>query len=224
MHVFDYKFAPRYKNFFDKFTNSLVGFKSLQEYKDLKLKPKRKINTKLIEEEWDNIQKIMISLGVKKTTQSIITGKLSSYARRNKTKRALWEYNNIIESIYLLDYVDSSALRQNVQRALNRGESYHQLRRAISYANFGKLKFKTEEEQQLWNECSRLISSAVIFYNESIFSNLLEAKTLNLDMIKSISPVAWQHINFFGRYEFTKKPDPLDLEIIVKPVKKPKSL
>ena len=224
LHVFNYKFAPRYKNFYAKFTDSLVGFKYLQEYKDLKLKPKRKINTKLILEEWDNIQKIILSLGVKKTTQSIITGKLSSYARRNKTKKALCEYNNIIESIYLLDYVDSPSLRQNVQRALNRGESYHQLRRAISYANFGKLKFKTEEEQQLWNECARLISNAVIFYNESIFSNLLESKILSLDMIKSVSPVAWQHINFFGRYEFTKKPNPLDLEAIVKHVKKPKSL
>jgi TnpA family transposase len=36
-----------------------------------------------------------------------------------------------------------------VQRALNRGENYHQLRRAIAYANFGKLRYRTEEEQQL---------------------------------------------------------------------------
>ncbi|MEO0375444.1 MAG: Tn3 family transposase [Cyanobacteria bacterium P01_A01_bin.17] len=36
--------------------------------------------------------------------------------------------------------------RQNVHRVLNRGENYHQLRRAISYANFGKLRFKTEYE------------------------------------------------------------------------------
>ena len=31
-----------------------------------------------------------------------------------------------------------------VQRALNRGESYHKLCRAVSYANFGKLRFQTE--------------------------------------------------------------------------------
>ena len=55
-------------------------------------------------------------------------------------------------------YVDSLPLRQNVQRALNRGESYHQLRRAISHANFGKLRFKSELEQQLWSECGRLIA------------------------------------------------------------------
>jgi TnpA family transposase len=43
-------------------------------------------------------------------------------------------------------------LRQHVQKALNRGENYHQLRRAISYAGFGKLRFKTEYEQELWAE------------------------------------------------------------------------
>ena len=44
-------------------------------------------------------------------------------------------------------------MRQNVQRALSRGESYHRLRRAVSYANFGKLRFQAEDEQALWDEC-----------------------------------------------------------------------
>src|SRR5512138_1577983 len=65
----------------------------------------------------------------------------------------------------MLDFVDSPPLRQNVQRALNRGENYHQLRRAVSYANFGKLRFKSEEDQVLWSECSRLITNSIIFYN-----------------------------------------------------------
>lgn len=108
------------------------------------LKPIRKISDKLIIAEWENIGRIMVSLALKTTTQSIIVSKLSAYARKNKTRRALWEYDNIIKSLYLLDYVDSPPLRRNIQRALNRGENYHQLRRAISYANFGKLRFKTE--------------------------------------------------------------------------------
>jgi len=48
----------------------------------------------------------------------------------NRSKRALWEYDNLI-SLYLLNYIDPASLRQNVQRAVNRGESYHQLRRTI---------------------------------------------------------------------------------------------
>ncbi len=127
------------------------------------LKPIRKINTELIVEEWDNLQRIFVSLALKTTTQSIIVGKLNAYARKNKTRQALWEYDNCISSRYLLEYVDSPPLRKNVQRALNRGENYHQLRRAVSYANFGKLRFRSEDDQQLWHECSRLITNGIIF-------------------------------------------------------------
>ena len=75
-----------------------------------------------------------------------------------------------------LDYIDSPPLRQHVQRALNRGENYHQLRRAVSYANFGKLRFKTEYEQQLWGECSRLLTNCIIYYNATILSKLTAHK------------------------------------------------
>lgn len=171
-------------------------------------------------DEWDNISRIMVSLALKTTTQYIIVGKLSSYARKNKTKRALWEYDNIICSLYLLDYVDLLLLRKNVQRAVNRSESYHKLRRAVSYANFGRLRFKTEGEQQIWNECSRLITNCIIFYNATILSNLLQLKqqsgdSQQLAFFKNISPVAWQHINFYGRYEFITSFEPIDIDAIV---------
>ena len=176
LHFFGYQFAPRYKDLYDKVRSSLYGFKHPSQYGGLALKPIRKIQRRLVETEWENIQRILLSLALKTTTQFIIVGKLSAYARKNRTKRALWEYDNIMRSLYLLDYIDSLALRRNVQRALSRGENYHQLRRAVSYANFGKLRFKTEHEQQIWNECSRLITNCIIYYNATILSDLLRLK------------------------------------------------
>jgi hypothetical protein len=79
-----------------------------------------------------------------------------------------------------------------------------------SFASFGKLRFKNEYEQDLWSECSRLIANCIIFYNASILSRLLEHKEnaggqmQAIDEIKKISPIAWQHVNFHGRYEFQK--------------------
>ena len=220
LHMFNYQFAPRYKNIQEKMRTALYGFQHPRQYGDLILKPIRKINTELIREEWDNLQRIFVSLALKTTTQSIIVSKLSAYARKNKTRRALWEYDAIIRSLYLLDYIDSPPLRQNVQRALNRGENYHQLRRAVSYANFGKLRFKSEDDQVLWSECSRLISNSIIYYNATILSRLLAHKEAaggreGAAVLKQVSPVAWQHINFYGRYEFTKAPTPINLDGIV---------
>ena len=220
LHIFGYDFAPRYKDIYDTVTKSLYGFQHPSRYENLPLKPIRKINTGLIISEWENIQRIILSLSLKATTQHIITSKLSSYARKNKTKRAIWEYDNIIKSLYLLDYIDSPPLRRNVNQALNRGENYHQLRRAIAYANWGKLRFKSEYEQQIWNECSRLVTNCILYYNISILSNLLERKeqagaSEEITRFKQISPIAWQHINFLGRYEFQKQMPPIDIDEIV---------
>ncbi len=220
LHLFGYQFAPRYKDIHDKVSSSLYGFKHPSQYGDMLLKPIRKIKDSLIVEEWENIQRIIVSLALKTTTQNIIIGKLSTYARKNKTRRALWEYDNIIRSLYLLDYVDSPPLRRNVQKALSRGENYHQLRRAVSYANFGKLRFRTEYEQQVWNECSRLITNCIVYYNTAILSKLLSHKeeagdSQNAEMLKQVSPIAWQHINLHGRYEFSKQPEDINMDDII---------
>jgi TnpA family transposase len=221
LNFFGYQFAPRYRDLYDKVNQALYGFLHPSQYElDWLLRPIRKINEKLIIDEWENMQRIIVSLALKTTTQSIIIGKLSAFARRNRTKRALWEYDNIIRSLYLLEYIDSISLRRHVQKALNRGESYHKLHKAVSYANFGKLRFKTEGEQQIWNECGRLIANCIIFHNAAILSNVLRYQVDRGDAVaaaslEQISPVAWQHINFYGRYEFTKSVQPIDMEAIV---------
>ena len=224
LHLFGYQFAPRYKDIHDKISSSLYGFKHPSQYDGL-IKPIRKINTDLIIEEWDNFQRIIVSLALKTTTQSIIIGKLSTYALKNRTRRALWEYDNIIRSLYLLDYVDSPPLRRNVQKALNRGENYHKLRRAVSFANFGKLRFRTEYEQQLWNDCSRLIANCIIYYNTAILSSMFSYKeetgdSHSAELLTRVSPVAWQHINLHGRYEFSKQPEHVNIHDIIEQLSK----
>jgi hypothetical protein len=111
-------------------------------------------------------------------------------------------------------------LRQSVQKALNRGEAYHRFRRAIAYVNSGKFRVKTEADQQIWNDCSRLIANAVIYYNMSILSRILELKKAEhdqvaLDILKGTSPVAWQHVNLFGRFEFNKSGAAVDIDALV---------
>jgi hypothetical protein len=111
-------------------------------------------------------------------------------------------------------------LRQNVQKALNRGEAYHQLRRAISHENSGKFRVDTEAEQNIWNECSRLVGNAIIFYNTFLLSKLLEqmGKHKNIEMIeksKKISPIAWQHVNLGGRFKLTGQKEPMENDLLL---------
>jgi TnpA family transposase len=218
--TFGYQFAPRYRDIRDKM-NTLSGFKHPSKYDpQFLLKPNSKANIKLILAEEDNIKHVFASLATKVTSQGVIIGKLSSYARRNRTKKALWELDNLHRSRYLLSYIDSLRLRRNVQRALNRGESYHKLVRAVAYANAGKLRVKTDLEQQLWSECSRLLANCVIYYNACVLSQLLEYAEREEDIeladhIKRISPVSWKHVNFYGKYIFRDTGEVVDLDQMI---------
>jgi hypothetical protein len=131
----------------------------------------------------------------------------------------LWELDNICQTLYILDFIDDVTLRQSVQKALNRGEAYHRFRRAIAYVNAGKFRVKTEAQQQIWNECSRLIANAVIYYNMLLLSRVYERKMEADDqaavaIIRGISPISWQHINLFGQFEFSQTVSQVDIDAL----------
>jgi TnpA family transposase len=82
-------------------------------------------------------------------------------------------FYRLIKAQYLLDYIDDASLLQYVQRALNRSEVWHFLRRAIASVNRDQFRGKNESEIVIWNECSRLTANAIIYFNSMIISYLL---------------------------------------------------
>jgi len=218
LHVFGYRFAPRYRDVHKKM-DTLVGFKPPSQYGEGLIKPARHVNETLIVREWPAIQRILASLAQKDVTQATVVRKLASYVRQNQTRKALWELEHLCRTFYLLDFVDDVNLRQSVQQALNRGEAYHRFRRAVAFVNGGKFRVKTEAEQQIWNECSRLITNAIIYYNTALLSKVYEQKCAAgdqqaIDLLRGISPVAWQHVNLFGAIEFSPRVSIVDLDAL----------
>ena len=67
-----------------------------------------------------------------------------------------------------------------------------------------KLRVKSEIEQHILHECTRLLANAIIYFNAELLSGLITGESpdsiLTPEQIKKISPVAWQHINFYGRF------------------------
>lgn len=219
MHVLGHRFTPHIKNISKK-ACSLSSFENPSIYDNEFLVPESKINTKLIEEEWDHLQHIFASLLMKHTTQSLIVKKLSSYERSHKTQKALWEYDKILKSLHLLRFIDDPHLRKAIRTALNRGEGYHQLTGKIASVHGGKFRGTTEAELFVWNECARFIANAIIYYNALILSKIYEAqeKLGNqdvLEFIKRLSPIAWRHINLSGRYEFASEFFEIDLDNLI---------
>jgi Tn3 transposase DDE domain len=112
-------------------------------------------------------------------------------------------------------------LQRDVHRSENRIESYHQLRATIAQVNGKKeLTGRTDLEVDISNHCGRLIANVVIAYNSILLSGLLSRSlTANnekaLDLLRQISPAAWQHLHFLGHYAFKGKHNPIDLDAIL---------
>ena len=107
-----------------------------------------------------------------------------------------------------------------MQKALNRGEAYHQLRRAISQVNGDRFRGNSDEEIELWNECARLMANAIIYFNSKVLSYLLQSfehhgKAKLVETIKRASPVAWQSINLKGKYLFGQTGETPDIEYLM---------
>ena len=188
------------------------------------IKPSNQVNEPLILNEKDNLQRIFASMALKTTTQSTLVRKLSSYARKNRTKKALWELDNIYMSLYVLNYIDDLTLRRNVQRALNRGEAYHQLQRAITHPNGGRFRGTTEYDIAIESDCSRLIANAIIYYNIDLLSRLWlhlksQGREKEAEWVQRLSPVAWRHINLFGRYQFYGDHSIPDIDEIIRNIR-----
>lgn len=213
LDIFGYQFAPRYAKFKNVFNDQF----EVIDGDELTIQLKNPFNTRLIEQEWEQIQWYICSLNRKTTTQSTIIKKLSNNKKNSRTLAALHEYDRLIKCLYLLEYVDNKTLRHFVQQALCRGESYHQLRRAIASINGNQFRGGNDYEVEQWNDCARLIANCIIFYNSALLSGLVDKfeKLKNqkvVDMLTNLSPVAWRHIQLAGHYTFDTDESLIDLE------------
>ncbi|APE05264.1 hypothetical protein CW735_09300 [Alteromonas sp. MB-3u-76] len=211
-----YAFAPRYAN-----VGSVIDDQFSIHNEQLVMKTPIDIAT--VESQWDVAQRIMISLQRKTTTQAVLVRKLSGYPKDHPLLKAITEYNRLVKALYILNYMGDEKLRKHVQRALNRGEAYHQLRRAIASVNGNRFRGSTDYEIELWNDCARLLTNAIIYFNSLVLSKLLVhfEHTGQIDMLtltQQVSPVAWTNINLNGTYSFNFGQDILDMDELIRPI------
>ena len=211
--------APCYRSAAKK-TKTICGFKSLSHYRDLLIKPTRQVKVKLIKDKWPELLPIYVSLLSHDTNQENIVRILSSHEYKSDVKEAFWELNHILKSIHHLKYVDDPQYRRDIRKSLNRGEAYHQLIEKILAVGNGSFRGMTDLEVEIWSECTRLIALIIIYYNMHLLSKLYEIalekndKTA-MEYLKYISPVASQHINIAGLYEFSETPADINVDQVV---------
>jgi len=220
LHWFGLRFEPRFTDLDDQL-QELYCADDPALYEKCLIRPAGRIDRQLIVSEKANIDQIVATLGLKEMTQATLIRKLCTYTAPNPTRRAIFEFDKLVRSIYTLRYLRDPQLERNVHRSQNRIESYHQLRSTIAQVGGKKeLSGRTDIQIEISNQCARLIANAIIYYNSAILSRLLTkyevaGNAKALELITQMSPAAWRHILLNGHYTFQSDGKMIDLDALV---------
>jgi TnpA family transposase len=214
------RFEPRFTNLNDQL-KELYCADDLALYEKFLIRPVGQANLPVIVDEKQNMDQIVATIGLKEMTQGTLIRKLCTYTATNPTRRAIFEFDKLVRSIYTLRYLRDPQLERNVHRSQNRIESYHQLRSTIAQVGGKKeLTGRTDIEIEISNQCARLIANAIIYYNSAILSHLLtkceaSGNTKAVELITRMSPAAWRHILLNGHYTFQSGGKIIDLDTLL---------
>jgi TnpA family transposase len=165
------------------------------------------INNDLILDRWDDLVRLAASLKMGWATASLLLSKLQSPRRQNALLPALQEYGRLIKTIHIVRCLDSPEYRKRIGIQLNKGESLHDLRRFLFFANEGDMRRVQHEDQTVQALCLNLVTNAVITWNTVYMTKALDALraddiSVRDEDLAHLAPTLRAHINPYGKYSF----------------------
>ena len=110
-------------------------------------------------------------------------------------------------------YINDLALRQTIEKQLNKVELANRFTRALAVGNPRGFTQTEKEEQEIAEACNQLIKTNIICWNY-LYLYLarqlekapdVETKENLLQLIAAHSPMSWAHINMLGEYNFSEE-------------------
>jgi TnpA family transposase len=209
-HLLGFSYAPRFRNLPRQ---RLYTFPSRRgtDRAAWKIRPTGYVDTDLILQQWDEILRVIATIKLKEVTASDLFRRLNSYSKQHTLYQALKAFGQILKSLFILRYLDDPALRQAIEKQLDRIEHVHRFTRAVSVGNPREFLQAEKHEQELAEACKRLVKNSIICWNYLYLAQQLAdtedatGRAAFVDAVAHGSAVAWQHINLLGEYDFSEE-------------------
>lgn len=119
-HLLGFSYAPRIKNLKKQ---NLYIFKSRKKIvrSDWKITPDKYVLEREIENNWDDILRLITTIKLKETTASDIFRRLNSYPKQHALYKSMKAFGQIIKSLFILRYLDELDLRQAIEKTAQQG-------------------------------------------------------------------------------------------------------
>lgn len=150
---------------------------------------------------------IQVSQSLKERTAPahVIVERLTNSFPSDRLSKAFTTLGIIIKAEYIIRYITDKKLRRTVRPQLNKGEYCHKLSRWVFFANQGE--FTAGNYEEIMNKASALslVSDAILYWNTSRISNIIEelrknGEIIDEDILAHISLLPYKHILPNGTY------------------------
>ena len=170
-HLLGFYFMPRIREIKDQ---QLYHIGKNIDYGTFSPLLNKKANIDIIEEQWEAMIRVCISLKKRTSPANVIVERLTNRFPSDKLSKAFTNLGRIIKTEYILRYVTDPELRKKIRLKLNKGEYRHKLPRWIFFASQGE--FCTGDCQEIMNKASSLslVSNAILYWNTVKINSLIE--------------------------------------------------
>ncbi|WP_374513805.1 Tn3 family transposase [Niveibacterium sp.] len=162
------------------------------------------VNWSLIEQHWRDLMQVALSIHAGRISSATLLRKLGSYSRKNRLYFAAQELGNVIRTGFLLEWIGSRELRQEITANTNKIESYNGFAKWLSFGG-DVIAVNEPDEQQKRLRYNDLIASALILQNavdmtRSLRSLRQEGWQISDADVSFLSPYQVAHVKRFGDY------------------------
>jgi len=159
----------------------------------------------LIEQHWQELMQVALSIQAGSISSPLLLRRLGSESRKNRLYLAARELGNVVRTVYLLQWIGSLELRQDVTANTNKIESYNGFSKWLSFGG-DVIAANEPEEQQKRLRYNDLIASAVILQNTVDMMQALREMVANGEKVRAediafLSPYPTHNIRRFGHYK-----------------------
>lgn len=199
-----YNFAPRIR---DLFKLKLFSIGPIDDFGHVNSLIKDRIDTQLIEDNWDEILRAAASIRHGTTSASLLMRKLASYPKQNQLAKALAEMGKIERTIFLLQWLQDPKMRRRTMIGLNKGEHVNAVQKVLFFGRRGEFWDRKFEDQCNRASCLGLLVSAIGAWNSVYLPAAIEeyirsGNELPDEIRQHIGPLGHDHINLVGNYDF----------------------
>jgi TnpA family transposase len=182
------------------------------------------IDWKLIEDHYEDLLRVVMSIKAGRIHPSTILNKLSTYSKKNKLYQAFRELGCAIRTLFLLNYLSDEELRSTIQAATNKSESFNGFIKWLFFGGEGIIAENNRQRQRKMIKYNHLVANCLIFYNVFQLTHILheymqEGNSLDEEVLSDLSPYLTFHVNRFGKYHLDsdRRPSNLQFDIPVSP-------